>query len=200
MVASITRDVKQLCTSATLRGAVSYSHRKKLTTCAEESEKKITEEINAIEKEREAIEAEIKEALVKNNISWFVKIPSLLLFKFCTEVPKSIHVPRAYGGVCKPLHDVHKCSKIVIYRHPIMIFIDFTSSRHHSAIIIIYVCICCNIGYSCLLAILCTVTIGMQLMLFISHNIICYVFQFSNILCVLQCTPVITIGSMLSTW
>ena len=69
MVASITRDVKQLCTSAALRGAVSYSHRKKLTTCAKEAEKKLTEEINVIEKEREVIEAEIKEALVKNSIS-----------------------------------------------------------------------------------------------------------------------------------
>ena len=48
---------------------MSYSHRKKLTTCAEEAEKKLTEEINAIEKEREAIEAEVKEALVKNSIS-----------------------------------------------------------------------------------------------------------------------------------
>ena len=69
MVASITRDVKQLCTSAALRGAVSYSHRKKLTTYAEEAKKKLTEEINAIKKEGEAIEAEIKEALVKNSIS-----------------------------------------------------------------------------------------------------------------------------------
>ncbi len=52
-----------------MKDAVSDSDRKKLITCAEEAEKKLTEEINAIEKEREEIEAKIKAELVKNNIS-----------------------------------------------------------------------------------------------------------------------------------
>ena len=68
IVASITSNVKKLCASSAVRGTVSESDRKKLTTCADEAKKKLTEEITAIEKEREDIETKIKEVLVKNNI------------------------------------------------------------------------------------------------------------------------------------
>ena len=68
MIASITSDVKELCTSAALKDAVSDSDRNKLITTAKVAEKKLVEEFNAIEKETEAIKAEIKEVLAKNNI------------------------------------------------------------------------------------------------------------------------------------
>ena len=68
IVSSITSNVKELCASAAVRDAVSESDRKKLTTCAKEAEKKLTEEINVMEKERGDIETKIKEVLVKNNI------------------------------------------------------------------------------------------------------------------------------------
>ena len=63
----------------------------------------------------------------------------------------------------------------------------------------VYASVACNnvyIGYNnvCLLATLCHVTIGMQLMLFVSHNVL----YSSPVHLVFrrQCTPVITIGSI----
>ena len=52
-----------------MKAAVSDSDREKLITCAEEAEKKLIEEINAIGREKEEIETDIKTKLVKNNIS-----------------------------------------------------------------------------------------------------------------------------------
>ena len=52
-----------------MKAAISNSDREKLITCAKEAEKKLTGEINAIEREKEKIEADIKTELVKNNIS-----------------------------------------------------------------------------------------------------------------------------------
>ena len=69
MVSSITSTVKELCASAAVKDAVSDSDRKMLITRAEEAEKKLTEEINGIKREKEKIEADIKTELIKNNIS-----------------------------------------------------------------------------------------------------------------------------------
>ena len=63
MVSSITSTVKELCASAAVKDAVSDSDRKMLITCAEEAEKKLTAEINAIKREKEKIEADIKTEL-----------------------------------------------------------------------------------------------------------------------------------------
>ena len=68
MIASITSDVKELCTSAALRDAMSDSDRNKLITTAEATEKKLVEEFYAVEKEIESIEADIKEVLAEKNI------------------------------------------------------------------------------------------------------------------------------------
>ena len=57
-----------------MKAAVSDSDREKLITCAEEAEKKLIEEINAIGREKEEIETDIKTKLVKNNISWSSEI------------------------------------------------------------------------------------------------------------------------------